>query len=88
MSPRKSRSKSLWASSNITGTPALARSSDSITPAGPPPTIQQVVFRVSSWCSSMVAPARAIVGSITGRAGRRPWRSPESTGAAEGPESR
>ncbi len=42
VSPRKSRRKSLCFSSTSTLTPARAKSTPSIIPAGPPPAMQQV----------------------------------------------
>src|SRR5580700_1950807 len=47
VSPRKSRKKSLCFSKTWTSTPARARRNPSITPAGPPPTMQQRVEMVS-----------------------------------------
>ena len=43
VSPRNSRSKSLCISRSVTGTPRRARRRESMTPAGPPPTMQQEV---------------------------------------------
>jgi hypothetical protein len=51
VSPRKSRSKSLCYSSNVTGTRCRANRSASIIPPGPPPTTQQLVWRVSRMAS-------------------------------------
>src|ERR1700758_3385060 len=48
VSPRKSRKKSACFSSTSTSTPARARSSPSIIPAGPPPTTQQRTATASS----------------------------------------
>src|ERR1700733_5669260 len=48
VSPRKSRKKSLFFSKTRTSTPARARRNPSMTPAGPPPTMQQPVRMVSS----------------------------------------
>src|SRR5205085_12187606 len=47
VSPRKSRKKSLCFSRTMTGTPSRPSRYPSITPAGPPPAIQQVVSSVS-----------------------------------------
>src|SRR4051812_41065526 len=47
VSPRKSRRKSLCFSSTVTSTPALASSSPSTIPAGPPPTTAQVVRSIA-----------------------------------------
>src|SRR5262245_35722653 len=44
VSPRKSRRKSACFSRTVTETPARASRKPSIIPAGPPPTMQQVVF--------------------------------------------
>src|SRR5580704_19368615 len=64
VSPRKSRSKSLWASSSVTGMPRRANNSDSITPAGPPPTTTQEVWWTSA--ASSVASAGRGSGAMTG----------------------
>src|SRR5882762_127590 len=48
VSPRKSRRKSACFSRTITGTPARASRTPSIMPAGPPPAIQQRVWRFMS----------------------------------------
>src|SRR5205807_9557814 len=52
VSPRKSRRKSSCFSSTIMGTPARASRKPSIMPAGPPPTMQHVV-----WMCPIPAPA-------------------------------
>src|ERR1700722_4524304 len=57
-SPRKSRKKSLCFSSTMTSTPARARRNPSMTPAGPPPTMQQVQ------CSLFAPPADGAIESI------------------------
>ena len=44
VSPRKSRKKSLCFSRTVTSTPSRASRKPSMMPAGPPPTMQQVVF--------------------------------------------
>src|ERR1700753_3071097 len=47
VSPRKSRKKSACFSSTITSMPARASRKPSITPAGPPPAMEQRVVRAS-----------------------------------------
>src|SRR5918994_2285097 len=65
VSPRKSRSKSLCASSSVTSTPCRASRRASIAPAGPPPTTQQVVswipssIRSRSWADGLTSTSRS-----------------------------
>src|SRR5437867_1129513 len=48
VSPRKSRAKSVWPSSSVTSIPCRASSIASTAPAGPAPTMQHVVWVVST----------------------------------------
>ena len=53
VSPRKSRKKSLCFSSTVTFTPLRASRYPSITPAGPPPTMQYVVLSLFAIAASV-----------------------------------
>src|SRR5947209_18020919 len=64
VSPRKSRRKSACFSSTTTSTPARASRKPSVSPHGPPPTMQQRVEICSAAIDALSSPAQAIVSPL------------------------
>src|SRR4029077_888602 len=74
VSPRNSRSKSLCASSSVTGTPFRASSRASTMPPGPPPTMQQAVCSESMVCSVISDFGNGITSAATMTLRAVSWR--------------